>query len=905
MTPGQQQPAKRKRNNDANDGRNTVRPGLSDKNNEAKSKATDGDENIDAMFGRVVDRRRKEVEKMEPAFVRSLMLEIRSLTSTGIQFHMLPSSEAIDTEKAGNDIRDLIMNQYRIINDDDAPSNKRRRAWDVVNEIFRLIGTNGGTAREGIKCYQNKKVKYTGRNIAFADNTVAQSSTGANHTSVVSRLQGLTSDERNTTATKNTNDGTQKAAQKQSSFMKDKVRTVASLSKASASTTAHASSSSSSNDTIAVHPSMVGTSSTSIRDNNGEKDVPTGRGTSPPPYQRRSDTVLDHRNNNQNRLTNGVNSKNKNHQLINRSNSSSVKNKESNSVPVHPAMRQNDKTLNSVTEKNAAAKVSPMIIVGATNRNATTTTATTAAHTSKTSDAASAALPSSSSRSPTSLHQGTFSTTIPETVVSNNSNTNMDLVSLIKEKPVIESTVSTVVLPADNVSNNSFACYQGVRPFIKLQFNRYLPTQNMINELERRLMKWDPYWNIETMLCAGLTAPIQHRIYRNEDRNSKKDFIPNTAASFKIEHLLRMVGPKLSQVVQGQIVKDNELRVFLRMVPLDLLNEQSEKRADIHLWPTGTYLQININNIPGKATPQKLMQRKQQSHNYEKWLGLSHPLDVTSLLHISWSSYSTKNPNLCSVFELGCHDSEVYMFSLALCRYVSPAALTKSLLSTNNSALKRLTLKEAHDRATKLMTNNEVTLDNSDDEDEEKKEIRRIQFSLKDPLSMTQIKVPVRGRKCRHFSVRFCVFGQLSLHRLYVLLIFLFFFFIPKSHSYHLPCSMKCFDLGNYLEMNKTVSGQRWKCLRCELFLSYQDLEFCALTELGLERFGKKMTAEQHMVEYRGENRSMDLMPPVRTRQERTQAKKATNNNSNIISSTNQVSSGGEIEILEILSDSD
>jgi len=866
MTPGQQQPAKRKRNNDANDGRNIVRPGLSDKNNEAKSKATDGDENIDAMFGRVVDRRRKEVEKMEPAFVRSLMLEIRSLTSTGIQFHMLPSSEAIDTEKAGNDIRDLIMNQYRLINDDDAPSNKRRRAWDVVNEIFRLIGTNGGTAREGINCYQNKKVKYTGRNIAFADNTVAQSSTGADHTSVVTRLQGLTSDKRNTTATTNTNDGTQKAAQKQSSFMKNKVRTVASLSKASASTTAYASSSSSSNDTIAVHPSMVGTSSTSIRENNGEKDVPTGRGTSPPPYQRRSDTVLDHRNNNQNRLTNGVNSKNKNHQLINRSNSSSVKNKESNSIPVHLAMRQNDKTLNSVTEKNAAAKVSPIIIVGTTNRNATTTTATTAAHTSKTSDAASAALPSSSSRSSTSLHQGTFSTTIPETVVSNNSNTNMDLVSLIKEKPVIESTVSTVVLPADNVSNNSFACYQGVRPFIKLQFNRYLPTQNMINELERRLMKWDPYWNIETMLCAGLTAPIQHRIYRNEDRNSKKDFIPNTAASFKIEHLLRMVGPKLSQVVQGQIVKDNELRVFLRMVPLDLLNEQSEKRADIHLWPTGTYLQININNIPGKATPQKLMQRKQQSHNYEKWLGLSHPLDVTSLLHISWSSYSTKNPNLCSVFELGCHDSEVYMFSLALCRYVSPAALTKSLLSTNNSALKRLTLKEAHDRATKLMTNNEVTLDNSDDEDEEKKEIRRIQFSLKDPLSMTQIKVPVRGRKCRHFS---------------------------------------CFDLGNYLEMNKTVSGQRWKCLRCELFLSYQDLEFCALTELGLERFGKKMTAEQHMVEYRGENRSMDLMPPVRTRQERTQAKKTTNSNSNIISSTNQASSGGEIEILEILSDSD
>jgi len=111
----------------------------------------------------------------------------------------------------------------------------------------------------------------------------------------------------------------------------------------------------------------------------------------------------------------------------------------------------------------------------------------------------------------------------------------------------------------------------------------------------------------------------------------------------------------------------------------------------------------------------------------------------------------------------------------------------------------------------------------------------------------------------------------------------------------------QCFDLGTYLELNKTAGGQRWKCGCCELFLSYQDLEVCALTEQGLKRFGDKMTSGQHMVEFR-EDKSMELMKPPRSRQERTRAKKAVSNNN---SSTNNQASSGVIEILEILSDSD
>lgn len=94
--------------------------------------------------------------------------------------------------------------------------------------------------------------------------------------------------------------------------------------------------------------------------------------------------------------------------------------------------------------------------------------------------------------------------------------------------------------------------------------------------------------------------------------------------------------------------------------------------------------------------------------------------------------------------------------------------------------------------------------------------------------------------------------------------------------------------------MNKGASGQRWKCGLCEDFLSYEDLELCALTELGLKQFGGEMTAGQHMVEFR-EDKTLELMKPARSRQERTQAK----------NSVNQASLGAASEPVDLLSDSD
>ncbi len=83
----------------------------------------------------------------------------------------------------------------------------------------------------------------------------------------------------------------------------------------------------------------------------------------------------------------------------------------------------------------------------------------------------------------------------------------------------------------------------------------------------------------------------------------------------------------------------------------------------------------------------------------------------------------------------------------------------------------------------------------------------------------------------------------------------------------------QCFDLCNFLELNKSAGGQRWKCGYCEDFLSFEDLEHCALTEKAAQQFGNQITNLQHMVEFK-EDGSMSLCKPVRSHQERARAQK-------------------------------
>jgi hypothetical protein len=304
---------------------------------------------------------------------------------------------------------------------------------------------------------------------------------------------------------------------------------------------------------------------------------------------------------------------------------------------------------------------------------------------------------------------------------------------------------------------------------VELQFENYQSTDNMTKQFLKRLSKWDPHWIAEQTFCTGLTVPVTKHKYRAN--NGVPDFAPLTAARFTTTDLLKIAGPRLGQVYQGQAPKDNELRILIRMLPLYLSKQKDggKHRADVHIWPKGTYLQIRpCSVLKPLGTPQKLDQRKQQSHDTSKWLGICKHLDITSIIKTAYGSTPTslKYGNRQSTVELGCYDPEMYMFSLAMCRYRSPQALSKTLLQKGEqhsamSLLKRISLDEMYGRAKRLMDSNEVILDcdsddddgKEDDDDEKPKKLRSILFSIRDPITMAAIKNPVRGKQCKHFSV--------------------------------------------------------------------------------------------------------------------------------------------------------
>ncbi len=60
---------------------------------------------------------------------------------------------------------------------------------------------------------------------------------------------------------------------------------------------------------------------------------------------------------------------------------------------------------------------------------------------------------------------------------------------------------------------------------------------------------------------------------------------------------------------------------------------------------------------------------------------------------------------------------------------------------------------------------------------------------------------------------------------------------------------IQCFDLRNFLELNRNVTGGRWRCQACESFLSTEDLELCELTTDMLSEFKKEHSTERDEVE--------------------------------------------------------
>jgi len=947
----QQKAGKRKRRSNGSKNRsNTHIDGTENGEGGAGNNVRDnfGDNNLGAIFGRVVKRRQKEVTILGPALVRVLLMEIRELTGNGLpSLIAAPSNTAVDTKAASKDIRGLIENEYNTIRDESALPDKRRRSWDVVNKIFRLIddltggddedereATIPSVATNGKDSHPTggKKAQLMGK--TNNSNSNSNNRKGINNSNISESTAAAfvppsaSASSSSATANQPTNPTTQKSTvpvaptlsttEKKGGKSLDKPsrakqtntttatnnnnknnkapRTVASLLSASVSTIATAMSSTANKASThngknpPVHPSTIrGSPSTSP--SHTAATLPVGQ--MPPPYKKRSATTQQHKAQRQLQLQPQrkhpkANIHPSSRELL-RVNSNSNSNNKTQPAARSAAIIPGKNGVANSNASNISRNVSTGAAVAATRINASISP--TASQPSAVARDVSGSFSSSSTNSSTTPQSAPPQAKALNIQFTPSSQKYSPVLATL-EKPIPTSEISRINLPADDSAQKptAYGCFVENRPQVVLEFKQHTPTKNMTEQFMRRLNKWDPYWNIEKNLCVGLTAPVIHRRWvRKADKIPK--FSPNMAATFTIKDLLKAVGPRIRNIDKGQPRRDGDLRVLIRMLPFDLSKQAygGKKRADFHIWPKGTYLQIHA--APSNHTnpqPLQLRQRKQQSHDDSKWLGICDHLDITSLLHNAWASTTTSlNAFPYSTVQIGCYDPELYFFNLALCRYRAPQTVSKILLYPLTISrdplmvvpkLKRASYEEMCARAKRMMESNEVMLLDDSDEDEGQnksktpEELRRILLSVQDPFTISALKVPVRGPKCLHVS---------------------------------------CFDLNSFLEMNKSASGQRWKCGWCENFISYEDLEHCALSEQAVKLFGNEISNLQHMVEFK-EDKSISLCKPVKSHQERTKAKKVTaarvvTNNGNIKFKGNpDANGGGGNDVVELLdSDSD
>jgi hypothetical protein len=84
------------------------------------------------------------------------------------------------------------------------------------------------------------------------------------------------------------------------------------------------------------------------------------------------------------------------------------------------------------------------------------------------------------------------------------------------------------------------------------------------------------------------------------------------------------------------------------------------------------------------------------------------------------------------------------------------------------------------------------------------------------------------------------------------------------------------------MRCNVSVSGGRWRCASpaCDQFVSYQELQYCGLTEDAITTFRSDLSPQRNRVEFR-EDGTYRLLPPQRLRYGGRKRPSATRNNGN------------------------
>ena len=330
-----------------------------------------------------------------------------------------------------------------------------------------------------------------------------------------------------------------------------------------------------------------------------------------------------------------------------------------------------------------------------------------------------------------------------------------------------------------------FACAidRNGRSSVRVTFTpRTISNQESTRTMER-LKKWDPYWKIEHEVATLETFPI------TGCENLKTGTQPQQATECTIK-----LPPQYAQMIRdwgkptSKKFKHGETRLIVRMLPVKPV-EKKRPRADTHLWPKGTFVQLG-----GRALA--IDQRRQQQHDPKEWKSMSSPLDLTSRI---------ANPTDANKLQLYFLDKEPYVMYVALCSYVSPDALNS--VAWNDNWIRKLSMEEAKAKALENANLQTVVLDDTERPDD----VNSFIFRLSCPVSQQILATPVRGEHCKHWQ---------------------------------------CFDLRNFVESNSHVTGTRWECPVCAKILSLRELQYCPLTTSILNQYKTEATPHRDRVQF-------------------------------------------------------
>jgi hypothetical protein len=320
---------------------------------------------------------------------------------------------------------------------------------------------------------------------------------------------------------------------------------------------------------------------------------------------------------------------------------------------------------------------------------------------------------------------------------------------------------------------------------------------NALDDIHERYAKWDPYWKCVSDFSILGVPPHEVGLKTATIIGASPSYpdLPQRGLALHVSLPFDLRRQLNCGQQFGKAFK--EKRLILRALPLVVEEKYKKIKSDTHLFPKGTFVQVN--NIP-----MMILQRKQQSHDESLWKGMCHHLDLTHMLNSRQGEFPLK-------VEVCVKDKAPYNFQLAVCEYTPPENLFQRCIGDGEGAIMKLSYEEGRALVQQNLDQKDaVVLDDSDGDDNDTTIEKSNIYSLLCGVSMSSIQTPVRGKSCKH---------------------------------------IQCFDLRNFLLSNITVSGGRWRCVICEDFVPVQDLMIDGFIAKILEEHGKDVSTSRDKVE--------------------------------------------------------